>query len=284
MVWNPFCPYAPAVFRFIVSLPPRYPETPPLITFVTDVFHPLVTPLTTYTYTTGSPSSDPVSATDEERLPPGGFGLSHAFPHWFSSTGHSVASSVHSSRNVGASVGEDVASENGICASEEPGARPLPGQRGIEIAIIKVLDYVKRSFDEETILDALPLKSAANPGAWKAWRAHRHGALQCDGNQKAFNDQSSLTQTASGAQSTQATAKHQDEWSWEGVWRERVKRGIDASISDQVLFGAGGGDEIVGLELCQLNQNPDLGKQIRFNDIQEDNVCAIKEVACHIAM
>lgn len=255
-----------------------------MITFVTDVFHPLVTPLTTYTYTTSSPSSDPVSATDEERLPPGGFGLSNAFPHWFAITGHSVASSVNSSRNVSASIDGDVASEDGMRASGETGARPLPGQKLSEVVIINVLDYVKRAFDEEAILDALPLESAANPGAWKAWRAHRRGVLQYDVEQNISNDQSSLTQTPNGSRRTQTTARHPGEWNWEGVWRERVKRGIDASISDQVLFGAGGGDEIVGLELCTLNQNPDLRKQIRFSDIEEDKLCEMKELACHTAL
>ncbi|KAL8944863.1 MAG: hypothetical protein Q9216_000153 [Gyalolechia sp. 2 TL-2023] len=248
-------PYAPAILRFVVSLPPRYPETPPSITFVTDVFHPLVTPLTTYTYTTGSPSSDPVSATDEERLPPGGFGLSDAFPHWFAGT--AVSSSLNSTRNASAWIDKDVASGNGICTFEESGSRQAPGRMGSEIAVIKVLDYMKRAFDEETILDSLPLESAANPGAWKAWRAHRRGIWQYDGDTKTSGHQSGPTRTSHNVRQTQTVARHPDEWNWEGVWRERVKRGIDASVSDQVLFGAGGGDEIVGLELCTSTQNPD---------------------------
>lgn len=253
-------PYAPAVLCFIVYLPPRYPDTPPLITFLSDIFHPLVTPLTTYTYTTSSPSSNPVSATDEERLSPGGFALSDAFPHWFTSTGHSAASSVNSSRNS-TSTDRDVASEND---SQETESRQLSGQRRSGIAIVDALTYMKRAFDDETILDALPLGSAANSGAWKAWRAYRRSTLLFDGDQKASSDQSGLTHTSSSSR-TQSTARHPDEWSWDGVWKERVKRGIDASISDQVLFGAGGGDEI-----------------IRFNEIQYDQLSMIKEITCHV--
>lgn len=236
-------------------LPPKYPETPPLITFLSDIFHPLVTPLTTYTYTTSSPSSDPVSATDEERLSPGGFGLRDAFPRWFVSTGHSAVSSVNPSRNVSTSIGEDVASE---IASQDVGAIHSLSQKGSGIAIVDVLTYMKRAFDDATILDALPLGSAANPGAWKAWRAYRRGTLRSDGDPEISNDQSGLTHTLSGSRKTQATARHPDEWSWDGVWKERVKRGIDASISDQVLFGAYGGDEIVCLKLCTYDQNPDI--------------------------
>src|SRR3954468_18567199 len=92
-------PYAPAVLRFQISFPATYPTLPPLVTFSTDVFHPLLTPLTTYTYTTGSSDTDTVSATDEERLPPGGFSLRHGFPQWFGRARRSAASS----RNVSGS-------------------------------------------------------------------------------------------------------------------------------------------------------------------------------------
>ena len=70
-------PYASAILRFNIKFPPTYPELPPLITFTTDIFHPLIVPLTTYTFTTGSSNEVPVSATDEERLSPGAFSLRH---------------------------------------------------------------------------------------------------------------------------------------------------------------------------------------------------------------
>ncbi len=41
----------------------------------------------------------------------------------------------------------------------------------------------------------------------------------------------------------------QDEWSWDGVWEDRVRKGIDASIAESTLYGgaAAGGDEVVRL-------------------------------------
>src|ERR1700761_791163 len=76
-------PYATAILRFQISFPPTYPSLPPLVTFSTDIFHPLITPLTTYMYTTDIQDSGTVSATDAERLPPGGFSLRDGFPCWF---------------------------------------------------------------------------------------------------------------------------------------------------------------------------------------------------------
>jgi hypothetical protein len=38
------------------------------------------------------------------------------------------------------------------------------------------------------------------------------------------------------------------EWNWEGVWEERVRRGVQASLSEAVLFGQAGaaqGDEVI---------------------------------------
>src|SRR5436190_18841862 len=100
MAWFLSGPYASAILRFQVRFPPSYPDLPPLVTFNTDIFHPLLVPLTTYTFTTGSSDTDTVSATDEERLPPGGFSLRHGFPHWFGRARRSATNSAASSRNV----------------------------------------------------------------------------------------------------------------------------------------------------------------------------------------
>uniref|UniRef100_A0A8H7TU53 UBC core domain-containing protein n=1 Tax=Bionectria ochroleuca TaxID=29856 RepID=A0A8H7TU53_BIOOC len=64
-------PYAPAVLRFHISFPLSYPEMPPVVSFATDIFHPLITPLTTNMYTHDLQSTGAVSATDDERLPLG---------------------------------------------------------------------------------------------------------------------------------------------------------------------------------------------------------------------
>ena len=97
------------------------------------------------------------------------------------------------------------------------------------IKITEVLGYMKRAFDDETALDTLPLEAAGNSGAWKAWRAHRRS-----------------TETDSKLVDSQPSLNKQDEWSWEGVWEDRVRKGIDASIADSTLYGcAGGGDDPV---------------------------------------
>ncbi|RZK41111.1 MAG: hypothetical protein EOO61_06125, partial [Hymenobacter sp.] len=132
------------------------------MTFSTDVFHPLLTPLTTYTYTTGSLDTDTVSATDEERLPPGGFSLRHGFPHWFGRARRSVASS----RDVsGSSMNSPARSETPVRSTIGGGmAGPLSGPNSApDISIVKILEYVRSTFYEESILDALPLEAAANP-------------------------------------------------------------------------------------------------------------------------
>lgn len=218
-----------------------------MVTFVTDIFHPLITPLTTYTYTTGSLTSDPVSATDEDRLPPGGFALSDAFPHWFGRSKQSALSSVKSSRNVSSSHDRDISTEHGRPTSQETGRRPPSDPEGPRTSIIGVLDYVKRAFDDDELLDGLPLEAAVNLGAWKAWRAHRRDVLQQVGNSQRSNEQISMARKHNAGHGLQRETRRPDEWSWDGVWKERVKKGVDASISDQILFGHG--DDTVGLHL-----------------------------------
>lgn len=243
-------PYAPAILRFHISFPSDYPTLPPSVTFTSDIFHPLVAPLTTYTYTTGSSNSDTVSATDEERLPPGGFSLRHGFPHWFGRAERSATSSTDSSRNVSSThdgtrkLGEDAymvpPAEDLSSRGSSRGLRSLlmrpsrflpqiPGSQPQSISIVEVLHYLKRSFDDEGALDTLPLEAAGNSGAWKAWRAYRRSN---NPDASTLNDE---TRT-----------KQQDEWSWDGVWEMRVRKGIDASIAESTLYGGvTGGDHLV---------------------------------------
>ena len=206
---------------------------------MTDIFHPLVTPLTTYTYTTGSSNLDTVSATDEERLPPGSFSLRHGFPHWF---GRKEKRAVRSADPSGdASVSSDGLQQlDGIVEhllDEEDsevfarGRGPPNTKRRIpsgfavaeQPSIIEVLGYMKAAFDDEKILDILPLEAAGNPGAWKAWQAHRRKTRQTE---------SPMLQD----EVQESRPKQPGDWSWDGVWMERVKRNIEASTSEQVLY------------------------------------------------
>lgn len=217
-------PYAPAVLRFQISFPDNYPHSPPLITFSNDIFHPLLTPLTTYTYT-GAAENDTFSASDEERLPPGGFSLRHGFPQWFRRTKSTPRSSDGS----------------GTGSQMEP-------SRSSTVSIFEVLDYVRLAFTDEGFLDSLPLDAAANPGAYHAWHTHRDQASEDSpsgsGRSSAVHSPNS-PRRSSEIPSTRA--RRPGEWNWEGVWEERVKKGIQTSLSEPVLFGAAGaGDDIVG--------------------------------------
>ncbi|RMZ73827.1 ubiquitin-conjugating enzyme [Pyrenophora seminiperda CCB06] len=230
-------PYAPAVLRFQISFPPTYPALPPLVTFSTDVFHPLLTPLTTYTYTTGSADTDTVSATDEERLPPGGFSLRHGFPHWFGRSRRSAPTS----RDVSGSAVGSPASTNR--APEELNVNSGAPSAPREISIVRILEYIRSTFSEESILDSLPLEAAANPGAYHAWRAHRAPIVQAQ--QPTSPSPEPSTSEKSEGSSTLGRNRRPGEWNWEGVWEDRVRKAVKASLSESVLYGTGAGEDIV---------------------------------------
>jgi hypothetical protein len=278
-------PYASAILRFSIRFPASYPALPPLVIFNTDIFHPLIVPLTTYTFTTGSSNEAPVSATDEERLPPGGFSLRHGFPHWFGRA-QRTNNSVANSRNVSGGSTGDTAVENeeptkepsedglqdkpvlpvtpkkqtaeearSISQMQSPESRdvssrisPTPATLPYQdlqktIPVVSLLNYIRSTFDNETILDALPLEAAGNPGAWHAWRAHRRGVK---GGRSASQGPGISTPESSVKMGT-AQARLPGEWNWEGVWAKRVRSGIEASQSDAMLFGNAprGGEDIV---------------------------------------
>lgn len=256
-------PYAPAVLRFQISFPDTYPALPPLVTFSTDIFHPLITPLTTYMYSTDVQDGGTASAFDEERLPPGGFSLRHGFPAWFGRGSRAREARAQAQAQAQAQVQRGPSEEGGTTTVMTPtravatatgttpgsaasgassaSASSAPGyaQTGRrEVSTYEVLRYIRSAFDDENVLDALPLEAAGNPGSWHAWRTHRRQtlgrALPGDG-----------ADAASDAAAAPAT-RRPGEWNWEGVWEERVKRGIAASLSEGVLYGsAGAADEVV---------------------------------------
>ncbi|KAJ5161940.1 hypothetical protein N7492_007332 [Penicillium capsulatum] len=278
-------PYASAVLRFQIRFPDIYPDLPPLVTFGTDVFHPLIVPLTTYTFSTGSASDNPVSATDEERLPPGGFSLRHGFPHWFGRAKRKGIASGPSSRNVSGSStaiasgapttaedtvpdtsdaaataatvpepakgDESAATEDNTRISQVPSADEIPRLRKV-VPVSELLDYLRSTFDDETVLDSLPVEAAGNPGAWHAWKAHRRGG-----------------QGHGGARKGSPQARQPGDWHWDGIWARRVQDEIEASHSEPMLFGnasRGSGDEM-----------------IRFSRLDEDTSTSVKEMMASVA-
>ncbi|KAH6633392.1 ubiquitin-conjugating enzyme/RWD-like protein [Boeremia exigua] len=248
-------PYAPAVLRFQISFPSSFPALPPLVTFATDVFHPLLTPLTTYTHTTATSDTDTVSATDEERLPPGGFSLRHGFPHWFGRARQSGARSRGASGSEGGSPaqnGRPVATPAAL-----GGVGTSFGTTGV--SMVTVLEYIRSSFSEETVLDSVSLEAAANPGAYHAWRAFRSSALPPQ-------QPLSPISTTSSEGTALGRNRRPGEWNWDGVWEDRVKRAVNASLSESVLYGPGAGEDI-----------------IRFQQVDDDETVAVMKSRLDVA-
>lgn len=247
--WYPG-PYAPGVFRLHISFPDFYPDLPPLITFSTDIFHPLVVPLTTHTFSTGAVDAiGTVSATDEQRLPSGAFSLRNGFPGWFGQ-----ARWTDDSRNASRHVSDNSEADQKDLATVrmEGQQNPPPNQNFL---VVRALAYLKASFEDLEILDNLPLEVAANPGAWYAWRSHR-------GLPKASSRAVSPAQEEAGKMPV--AQKQPGDWNWEGVFEKRVGSAIEASISDPVLFGS--------------SRPGALGSEtIRFRKIDEEQLDAIRE-------
>lgn len=131
-----------------------------------------------------------------------------------------------------------------------------------EITTYEVLRYIRSTFDDEEVLDSVPLEAAGNPGAWHAWRTHRiktgklivkdtpkeeksnwHDGPSEDGDSPRSTPEG-YTRLAGGT-SAPSTARRPGEWNWDGVWEIRVKKGVDASITESVLFGKDAGDDLI---------------------------------------
>ncbi|EYE98957.1 putative ubiquitin-conjugating enzyme [Aspergillus ruber CBS 135680] len=253
-------PYASAVLRFQIRFPTSYPDLPPLVTFSTDVFHPLIVPLTTYTFSTNASTEDPVSATDEERLSPGGFSLRHGFPHWFGRAKRSGVSTA-SSRAVSVQGRGPVLGE-ATTARESQGKDNMDSTKGqgedgtIEqypeprktVPVAELLDYIRSTFEDESVLDSLALEAAGNPGAWHAWRAHRG---------------SSNSATKSDFKRGSPQTRLPGDWHWDGIWAKRVQSEVEASHSEPMLYGNSA--RAVGDEM------------IRFSRLDDVSMASIKE-------
>ncbi len=251
------------------------------MTFATDIFHPLITPLTTYMYTTDIQDNGTVSATDDERLPPGGFSLRHGFPDWFGRGSRSrvasgqlplplpqppppqqaapppVQTPPRSTRGSSLSNQSTPASN-----ASPPGPPHFMQTRRREVSTYDVLRYIRSTFDDENVLDSVPLEAAGNPGAWHAWRTHQRqlGKVLKDAGsswhpgRNGGGDQGTSPSAERNAAAAAGTAvRKPGEWNWEHVWEERVKKGIAASLSEPVLYGnAGATDDVVSCGIRPL--------------------------------
>jgi hypothetical protein len=164
-----------------------------------------------------------VSATDDQRLPSGAFSLRNGFPSWYEWS-RRPGDSQNGSRRVSGNT--EVGHDHAVADDGEGAQNPEPT---LNCSAVKALAYLKSSFEEPEILDDLPLEAAANPGAWHAWRSYR-------GLPKTVSRAVSPAQD--GTRKGPMPQKQPGDWNWEGVFEKRVKSGIEASISDAVLFGS----------------------------------------------
>ncbi|KAK7751553.1 hypothetical protein SLS62_006503 [Diatrype stigma] len=242
-----------------ISFPDSYPRLPPLVTFSTDMFHPLISPLSTYMYTAEAQDDGAISATAVERLPPGGFSLVHGFPGWFGRGSGSTSGSDRKAQQTPPprpiNPSSSVSNDDGTPYSKRSVLGESPGfaeTNRKDISTFEVLRYIRSTFDDEDVLDSIPLAAAGNPGAWHAWRTHRteNGVMlpQASSISILSSEEETASVDSASTKPTTDAARTPGEWNWEGVWEERVKKGIAASLSEPVLFGGiGGSDEFVSL-------------------------------------
>ena len=244
-------PYANAALRFQVDFPDEYPLTPPTVTFLSDVFHPLVTPLTTYSHSSRDTGADPASAADRDRLPPGGLSLRHGFPEWFEATGEGV-------ENKGFA-GTEAAQDAGATESHD-------GRTKRPSLTVEVLQYIRIIFDTDAVLDSIPLEAAANTGAWHAWKSYRARVLGMRAASPLANHSRSASDTSgrsmSPRQQQPGGARRPGEWNWQGVWEDRVRKSIQASKSEHSLYGGDGRDVV-----CFSKMDQDAVEQIMANEL-----------------
>ncbi|KAH7353757.1 ubiquitin-conjugating enzyme/RWD-like protein [Plectosphaerella cucumerina] len=260
-------PYENVILRFQISFPDSYPQLPPLVTFSTDLFHPLIAPLTTYMYTTDIQDNGTVSATDDERLPPGGYSLRHGFPGWFGRRSRAPGSSQQprvpaTPAKGGISSVTQTPDSKATAASMTPGA----GQSSLtsSVSTYEVLRYIRSTFDDEEVIDSLPLEAAGNPGAWYAWKTRQRmlgkgpaakeaekpeEAAPAEGEVKEVQEPAAeeAKPKSPGVPTTPpVAARDPAEWNWEGVWETRVKKGIATSMSESILYGGtAAGEELI---------------------------------------
>jgi hypothetical protein len=164
--------------------------------------------------------------------------LRHGFPQWFQKPQRGSTNSRIPSASTASLSSRDV---------QWPAAAP-------SVTAFQLLEYLRSAFSEEQFLDSIPLEAAANTGAYHAWQTYRSG-LKETGSDKSKQSSPRNRQSGSatlsvppqhGSESLASRSRKPGEWNWEGVWEERVRRGVQSSLSEPVLFGAAAsGDDIV---------------------------------------
>lgn len=258
--------YSSAVLRFEILFPSAYPQSPPLIIFSTEIFHPLLVPLTTYSFSGATDPSATCSASEAERLPPGSFSLKHGFPDWLPGLerGRSNVRSTNDDQDPISNV-ETLSSED-EASKQSNFQTPQTKQRG-QSPLIKLLKYMKAAFEDSELLDTINLEAAGNASAWHAWRTHR-GIAKRDA-------------SSANSMSSPSSSRNPADWNWDGLWEARVSNGIDESISDGLLFGsknirslASANDPVCAFPV-RHGIETDL-RQLRFTKLDDDKLASVQ--------
>jgi len=195
------------------------------------VFHPLVTPLTTYSYSNRDTGAETASAADNDRLPPGGLSLRHGFPEWFGSVSDGF-------KNKDADTAQRDQQKHDATSGRMPGEDVRSPPHTVE-----VLQYLRIVFSTEALLDSVPLEEAANTGAWHAWKSFRSKST---GRKESHSSPSGASDTTSersmSPRQQPGGARKPGEWNWQGVWEDRVRKSVQASISEGILYGGDSND------------------------------------------
>lgn len=193
--------------------------------------------------------------------------MRHGFPAWFGRTSRRSADRERQRlgavtlqtppRAVTSSPGSTL-SPTPIAGTNESGSTVENGSECREmVTTYDVLRYIRSVFDDEDVLDSVPLEAAGNPGAWHAWRTQRVkiGKISSPTNaiHQILNQPGSLEGPtpdvkqglASGGSNAPMTARRPGEWNWDGVWEVRVQKGIEASMGESALFGKDAGDDLI---------------------------------------
>lgn len=194
-------------------------------------------------------------------MPPGGFSLKYAFPDWFGEefsendkssrpfdlrTDHLRLHGVPSNNNDGSprlsSLGADL--KNGETENSLSLGSRVSSAQLIHPSIYHVLKHLKASFEDESVLDSLPLEAAVSSGAWHAWAAHSRTAGSKTASDSLKGAANSHMIKSGRSESNSVRKAPTSDWNWDGVWVKRVKASVEASISEPMLYGIDDDDPV----------------------------------------
>ena len=190
---------------------------------------------------TREPGAETVSSADEGRLPPGGFTLRHGFPEWFEAATTSTQNASTRPNEAG------TPRRSSDSAHPSNGDGPVGAQPGLP-RTVELLQYLRIAFDTEALLDSIPLDMAANSGAWHAWASYRSKVVNGRGSPATRGSRASSQASSERTRSPKQQpggARRPGEWNWQGVWEDRVRKSISASMSESALFGGDGSDPVM---------------------------------------